>query len=380
MSQVFFIRRCAFLIILLFQLMENDCFLISSRSRMTELKITKSNSATFMSQQKNYDNIAELKEELSQYLLVRKERKADDNSKSQKGKIIGGTKGNVVLDWVSASPNKPTVVEEEPNIFDYEELYKYGFGHLATPIMNAGGRREMYELMNMNPPPIPERLKPKPVKKITIDRTGETDQGRYKGLKMTQVLNDDDLGRALSDIQKKKKEGKSIRSKLVEEDYEIPFADKRNTGPKWTPDWTAERLDEEGKRQGQAISWARRAKEGQYIQDADEEILVQNESRLYATFSSFLVSIAFGRSSLDFMITLIGIDLDQAQSFLEILKYPALSVGVAAFLSSGISVLLAKEKNRNQFVWAVKGFMGGPVSIMLLRNLDPLQQQLQNKE
>ncbi len=40
------------------------------------------------------------------------------------------------------------------------------------------------------------------------------------------------------------------------------FLDKRNTGPRQTPEWTVESLDEYTTAQGRAISWARRAKEG----------------------------------------------------------------------------------------------------------------------
>ena len=44
------------------------------------------------------------------------------------GKVIGGTKGNKVLEFVSGSPNKAYVKEDAPNVFDYDELTKYGFG------------------------------------------------------------------------------------------------------------------------------------------------------------------------------------------------------------------------------------------------------------
>ena len=45
----------------------------------------------------------------------------------EKGKIIGGTKGNKILDYVSGAPAKEQVVERIPNIFDYDELTKYGY-------------------------------------------------------------------------------------------------------------------------------------------------------------------------------------------------------------------------------------------------------------
>jgi hypothetical protein len=44
------------------------------------------------------------------------------------GKVIGGTKGNAILNYVSGAPNKETIIQEAPNVFDYDELTKYGYG------------------------------------------------------------------------------------------------------------------------------------------------------------------------------------------------------------------------------------------------------------
>ena len=46
----------------------------------------------------------------------------------EKGKVIGGTKGNKILDYVSGAPNKEQVIEQAPNVFDYDELTRYGYG------------------------------------------------------------------------------------------------------------------------------------------------------------------------------------------------------------------------------------------------------------
>jgi hypothetical protein len=32
-----------------------------------------------------------------------------------------------VLEYISGAPNKEIVIEDEPNIFDYDQLTKYGF-------------------------------------------------------------------------------------------------------------------------------------------------------------------------------------------------------------------------------------------------------------
>ena len=68
-----------------------------------------------------------LKVELTKYLEFRKRVGADEAMKKEAGKVVGGTKGNVVLDYVSGSPNKEITLEM-PNVLDYSELDKYGFG------------------------------------------------------------------------------------------------------------------------------------------------------------------------------------------------------------------------------------------------------------
>ena len=139
--------------------------------------------------------------------------------------MIGGTRGNLVLEYVSGAPNKQRIQEEAPEIFDYDELIKYGFAHLVTPIMENGGRRAIYQLMDLPEPATPKRVaKKKSAPKLVIDRTGENDEARYSGLKMTQALDDDAMGKALEEAARKVREGKSLRKRLVEEDYVVPYA------------------------------------------------------------------------------------------------------------------------------------------------------------
>jgi len=331
----------------------------------------------------NTDNIKQevdlekLKSDLNEYLRVREEmlNNGTYERKLQKGKVVGGTKGNVVLDWVSASPSKPIVIDEERNVFDYEELAEFGFSDLVSPIMDAGGRKEMYKLMNMTKPSLPERLKPKKARKVVIDRSGETDQARYKGLKITQVIDDNEMARALENANKRSKEEGTtkLRPKIQEEMYEIPFSDSVNVGPKWTPNWTAEQLDEEGKKRGQAIAWARKAKEGQFVTDPYESLLIENEQRLYAILASIFITIAYGKSTTPFLTSIVGLDISNVQSTLELLQYPALVIVLAAIGSCGANWTIAREKKRSGIVWAIKGFMGGPASIMQLRNLNDLE-------
>lgn len=98
--------------------------------------------------------------------------------------------------------------------------------HLVTPIMEAGGRTAMYDLMGMERPKVKPIAKPKGATKIVIDRTGENDRARYSGLKMGQLLDDDLMGDKLAEAIKKSKEGKELRPKLIEEEFQLPFAGK----------------------------------------------------------------------------------------------------------------------------------------------------------
>lgn len=283
--------------------------------------------------------------------------------------MVGGTKGNVVLDFISGSPNKEFVVEEVPDVFDYEELSKYGFSYLVTPIMNAGGRQQMYALMDMPAPPPRQKLKKKSAPPLRLDRTGETDPGRYSGLKVTQIIDDEEMGRQLAAAQAKIKEGKSLRSKIEEEDYVMPFADKRNTGPLQTPDWTPERLDEEGRRAGQAQAWAKAAKAGEFRKDPFEQMNIEGSLQLYCIFATCLASISLGRAT-PRALALINMD-DEIINFLQI---PSLALIVAAFGSSILcAAFLAPGKNRSSLIWAVKGAAGGPLAVLQLRGLDALK-------
>ena len=171
----------------------------------------------------------ELKQQLTEYLGKRKEANADEVAKEIKGKVVGGTRGNAVLEFVSGAPVKEKVIERAPDVFDYDELSRYGYSSLVGPIMDlVGGRRAVYDLMDMKKPTLYGPPPKKKVPKLKFDRTGEDDEARYTGLKMGQVLDDDVMGEALARANKKAKEGKELRPVLIEEKYVQPFAGTYN--------------------------------------------------------------------------------------------------------------------------------------------------------
>ena len=96
--------------------------------------------------------------------------------------------------------------------------------NLVTPIMNMGGRRAVYDLMGMEPPPMRSPPPKLSAPKLIIDRTGQTDQARYSGLKLGQVLDDNTMAEALQRAQEKAQKGEPLRPLLQEETFERPFA------------------------------------------------------------------------------------------------------------------------------------------------------------
>ncbi|KAL3823792.1 hypothetical protein ACHAXA_011579 [Cyclostephanos tholiformis] len=315
-------------------------------------------------------SVDELKSELTDYLRKREEVNADDAAKSEVGKVIGGTRGNIVLEYVSGAPNKQRVQEDAPEIFDYDELIKYNFAHLVTPIMENGGRRAMYQLMDLPEPAAPARVtKKKSAPKLVIDRTGETDEARYSGLKMTQALDDDAMGKALEEAARKVREGESLRKRLVEQDYVMPYADNTNKGPRQTPLWTPEKLDEAGKKAGEAQAWARKARMGALKKDPFEALSVEGELRLYSIFVTVIISCAYGNSTPK-ALDMIGLASNDLVPF----KNTALAL-ILAGLGSAIvnSAGLAPPRRRSSVIWGLKGLFGGPLAVIQLRELDVLK-------
>ncbi|KAL3767390.1 hypothetical protein ACHAWO_010409 [Cyclotella atomus] len=314
---------------------------------------------------------AELKAELAEYLKKREEVKADEVAKAEVGTVIGGTRGNKVLEFVSGSPNKARIQEEAPDIFDYDELIKYGYSHLTTPIMQNGGRRAMYRLMELPEPAIPERLtKKKSAPKLVIDRDGKTDRARYSGLKMTQALDDEVMSQVLQETINKVKEGKELREKLQEEDYVMPFADNKNKGPRQTPLWTAEKLDEAGKQAGRAQAWAKRARMGELKKDPYESLELTGSLRIYSIFFAITTAFAFGNAT-PTVLTIAGLSSDELT---EVMRIPSLVLLVAAAGSAIVNgAVMAPPKRRSSIVWFIKGLMGGPLAVRQLRDLDDLK-------
>lgn len=346
------------------------CLAVPTCAFLGDLHVANRRTGRFRLSEKGSADIEYIKEELLKYLEIRKSMRADDAAKGELGKTIGGTKGNAVLEYISGSPNKETVIDTPSNPLDYDELTKYGFSHLVTPIMNAGGRIEMYRILGLPEPEFTPKPKTVTAPKLIIDRTGElTDPNRYTGLKLGQVIDDNAQAEALERVLR---EGSRKKDTY---DWDRPFSDKRNVSKQpWTPDWTPERLDEWGKQQGRAVSWAREAAAGRFVSDPDESFDLTAVQRGFSILTALLLTMSFGKATTPFLTETTGLLSDESQVFrvLDALQGPALALLVTSVGSSIVCGSFARDKNRNQWIWVLKGLLGGPLTLQRLRELPAL--------
>ena len=231
----------------------------------------------------------------------------------------------------------------------------------------------MYDLLGLEAPALaPPKVVQVP--KLEIDRTGANDPARYQGLKLGQVLDDDSMAQALAEAQAKRQQGTPLRPQLLEEQYVQPFADKRNISPAQTPDWTVERLDEYAQQQGKVQAWARQAREGAFVKDVNETLDLEWGQRIYSIVTTLLVAAAFGKATPTFLVSTVGVlDESGARGLQLALEAPAVALSIAAVGSMIVCGMQAGDLNRDRGVWAVKGLVGGPLSVRTLRSLEPLQ-------
>ena len=138
-------------------------------------------------------------------------------------------------------------------------------------------------------------------------------------------------------------------------------------------------MDEYTKQQGKAVSWAKRAKLGEFVKDPNELLVLSLPMSLYCVMTWFIVAFAFGRSTPAFL-TMIG---SEGSSLNGVFQAPGLALAVASLGSSIFNAaILAPQQNRDVFTWAVKGFCGGPLAVLELRGLEPLitQGELQERQ
>ena len=133
-------------------------------------------------------------------------------------------------------------------------------------------------------------------------------------------------------------------------------------------------IDEYARQQGRAQDWARRSKLGEFVKDPSETSELAPEVRLYAIFTAVFFAFSYGRATPKFLADILHIGtISSAQGLQDVLQIPALSLALASLGSSVVcAAFLAPERNRSAITWGLKGFFGGPLTVLQLRQLDAL--------
>jgi len=113
---------------------------------------------------------------------------------------------------------------------------------------------------------------------------------------------------------------------------------------------------------------------GEFVKDPSETSDLSTEVRFYAMFTALFVAFAYGRATPKFLAEILRIGtIDSAEGLQDVLQVPALALALASFGSSIVcAAFLAPERNRSAISWGLKGFFGGPLTILQLRGLDSL--------
>lgn len=198
-------------------------------------------------------------------------------------------------------------------------------------------------------------------------------------------MSDDDIARQLQLMQKKKRNESeessensvsSMSSSTLSHssNYEIPFSNRKQTSntARRRPEWTPEMLDEEGRRRGKTYDWARKVREEEKQnmgkKDSSETIDVSGGLRVYAIIFTVLSSFAYGKATPQAIEW-----INASPTLITLLQIIAFILVCTSFVSSVYSsTILAPQKKRNSFIWAVKAFAGGPPAVLQLKELKDL--------
>ena len=89
------------------------------------------------------------------------------------------------------------------------------------------------------------------------------------------------------------------------------------------PDWTPELLDEEGKRAGRAMSWAKAAQDGEFQTEPFELLSIEGVIQFYSIVTTLFVAFAFVNSSSKLLKDILH--YNDSSTLLEVLRAPVLA-------------------------------------------------------
>lgn len=102
-----------------------------------------------------------------------------------------------------------------------------------------------------------------------------------------------------------------------------------------------------------------------------ERFVLDSGKRLYLSLVVATFSLAHGHTSMDVIDK--GIGGEALLAAIAASNFVSSALLVSSVMSTVLSMRSAQEKNRNTFVWAMKGLLGGPLTVRELSSLPPLQ-------
>jgi hypothetical protein len=317
--------------------------------------------------------IARLKQELGEYLEKRRSATlstpTDENAPK---KVVGGTRGNAILEFISVSPApERELTTRPPDVFDYDELDKYGYGKLATLMMQAGGRLQFYQYFGLDTPVAP------PVKDVYYADENSVPillaAPTYTGLQLGLLQDDDAQGQALERARKNKNTKTDNEAPQKTQSLLTQRGRKTSSGAAFMApkgEWTVERLDAWSRQQKELQVWANRERERKIQADVVENFDSLGLGKLMSVVTALTTALAFGRST-PALYTLLQRDDDAAE--LAVVRVLAVALLIASAGSAAYCGSVAPTLQRSRTLWTIKGLLGGPVAVRQLQSADRLQ-------
>jgi hypothetical protein len=224
----------------------------------------------------------------------------------------------------------------------YIELERHGFKKLVNAVMELGGPHEVGKMINLDwNEPIEsfisdESKRPKREISYSLDVKGSLLLGGALDEKLSAAEN--------MDLTKLKR---SIDSKNT---FGASEGNNRYNGEDY-------------------LEWRKNVKrKAVIIKPLEEKFSMSYQQRLFFVLMLFTTASAYGHATADI------IALDKwgsfGPTFKEISQLLSTILCASSIFSAIASVIKGKEKNRNPVIWAVKGFLGGPISYAELSSLD----------
>lgn len=278
-------------------------------------------------------------------------------------KPTGWYKDEITLELATRSDKRiPKVLHP----LAFSELQRFGFDNLSNPIMLLGGPHEVGIKLNLGwVEPLVEKTVYSEEEKVLISTTYLFDN--RGSLKLGGAQDESmELSAAELDLDALK------RAIKIKEDLSSSESNQDRSADLYRRDADGQINYKESK--------APLKKQSSYVLTESkvpksERFSLDGAQRAYMVLTCFSTALAHGRASRELLLLgtdSFGLDLSSLSDVITVANVVSNALIIFAVVSSSFSFKTARLKNRNPVVWAFKGFLGGPLSALQLRDLDVL--------